>query len=256
MLSARVGVCEAVMEFRGRKIVITGGGRRIGRELAGTFAALGARVVIHCRSSEAEAHTLLEEIGGAAAGHELAVCDLADPEELKAAAPALLTGASLLINNASMFRRNTIVEETPEEFARQMAVNFTAPALLMKWFAEYGARPGVIVNLLDQGIARPDGDSFSYALAKKALSEATRAAALQLAPEIRVNAVAPGPVLPPVELPGSRMEKTLRAVPLGRPVAMADLCAAVVFLASNESITGAVLFIDCGQSLSPLPVRE
>ncbi len=241
------------MDLKGKNVVVTGGGRRVGSELVRAFAARGAHLVIHCRNSLTEARALLDEIGGETAGHRLAVCDLTDMERLESAARIMLTDADVLINNASTFRRRKILEETPAEMDEQMAVNFTAPVRLMQYFARYGHRPGVIINLLDQAICRPDEHSFSYALSKKALAEATRAAALQLAPEIRVNGLAPGPMLPPAELPESRMEKTLRTVPLGRPVALADLCAGAVFLAENESMTGSILFMDCGQSLGKTP---
>lgn len=247
------------MKLQGKKAIITGGGRRVGAALVRTFAARGAHVVIHCRNSENEARSLLEEIGGEKAGHQLWVCDLTDREKLDADAPSVFADASLLINNASIYIRGRIAGETPDGMAAQFAVNFTAPVLLMQYLAKYGTRPGCIVNLLDQGICRPDENSFSYALSKKALADATRAAALQLAPEIRVNGLAPGPVLPPVDMPHSRMEKTLRSVPLRRPVDLQDLCGGAVFLAENESMTGSVLFIDCGQSLCqneapPVPV--
>ena len=241
------------MDLNNKKAVITGSGRRVGRELARTFAACGARIVLHCRNSEPEARSLLAEIGGEAAGHQLFVCDLADPVQLERQAPAMLDGASVLINNASVFIRKKITEETPDDISAQFAVNFLAPVRLMQFFARYAERPGAVINLLDQGICRPDENSFSYALSKKALADATRAAALQLAPEIRVNGIAPGPVLPPVDMPQSRMEKTLRSVPLRRPVSLADLCRGAVFLAENESVTGTVLFIDCGQSLCQTP---
>lgn len=242
------------MNLKGKKIVITGSGRRVGRELARTFALKGAKIALHCRDSVREAEMLLHEIGGEAAGHELYVFDLTDLEKLEGAAPRMLDGASVLINNASVFRRKTIHAETLSEMAEQMSVNFTAPVLLIQHFARYGKRPGAVVNLLDQGICRPDQNSFSYGLSKKALADATRAAALQLAPDIRVNGLAPGPVLPPADLPFSKMEKTLQSVPLRRPVDLKDLCAGAVFLAENESVTGTVLFIDCGQSLCQNPV--
>ena len=246
------------MNLAGKKVVITGSGRRVGSELARSFAAKGARVVIHCRNSENEARALFREIGGQASGHELFVCDLADRKRLEESAPAMLADASVLINNASEYTRRLLADETPEEIQRQMTVNFFAPVLLMRLFARYGKRPGAIINLLDQAVCRPDQYSFSYGLSKKSLADATRAAALQLAPEIRVNGLAPGPVLPPADLPHSKMEKTLRSVPLHRPVALQDLCAGAVFLAENESVTGTVLFIDCGQSLGmiPEPIRS
>ena len=241
------------MDLKGQKAVITGGARRVGRELVRAFAAKGARVLIHCRRSEKEARELLAALGGERAGHGVIVCDLSDPEQLLKVLPEMMKDASVLVNNASVYCRRTLETETLPEIKGQFAVNFIAPVLLMQGFAKYGRRPGAVVNLLDQGICRPDETSFSYGLSKKALADATRAAALQLAPDIRVNGLAPGPVLPPVELPESKMEKTLRSVPLRRSVALSDLCAGAVFLAENESMTGTVLFIDCGQSLCQTP---
>lgn len=241
------------MDLKGKKVVITGSGRRVGAALARTFADRGARLVIHCRHSEPDARRLLEELGGEKAGHQLKVCDLTDRESLEETTPSMLAGASVLINNASIFIRRKITGETLEEMDEQLAVNFTAPVRLMQLFGKHGEKPGCIINLLDQGICRPDENSFSYAISKKALADATRAAALQLAPEIRVNGLAPGPVLPPVEMPHSRMEKTLRSIPLRRPVALQDLCKGAVFLAENESMTGSIIFIDCGQSLCQTP---
>lgn len=241
------------MDLRGKKVLVTGGGRRVGRELVKTFAAKGARVVIHCNRSAEDARGLLTEIGGTDAGHELFQCDLTDLARLEQIAPQYLTGCSLLINNASVFLRRKLTEEDLASRQMQMTVNYTAPVLLMQLFAQYGERPGAVINFLDQAICRPDENSFSYGISKKALADATRTAALQLAPEIRVNGIAPGPVLPPPEMPHSRMEKTLRSVPLQRPVNLKDLCSGAVFLAENESVTGTVLFIDCGQSLCQNP---
>ena len=243
------------MDLQGKKVVITGSGRRVGRELAKAFAAKGARIAVHCRRSVRDAETLLEEIGGTSAGHELFCFDLTDSGKLESAAPALFADASVLINNASVYVRRTLEEETLSGMAEQMNVNCNIPILLMQYFARFGNRPGAVVNLLDQGICRPDQFSFSYGLSKKTLADATRAAALQLAPEIRVNGLAPGPVLPPVEMPQSKMEKTLKTVPLRRPVSLRDLCSGAIFLAENESVTGTVLFIDCGQSLMQQPVE-
>lgn len=243
------------MNLNEKKVIITGGGRRVGAALVRAFSERGARLVIHCRHSETDARSLLDEIGGEKAGHQVWRCELTDWKELEKTAPVMMKDASVLVNNASCFIRKKITEETLQDLNGQLAVNFSAPVRLMQYFAEYAGRPGCIINLLDQGICRPDEYSFSYALSKKALADATRAAALQLAPGIRVNGLAPGPVLPPVEMPQSRMEKTLRSIPLRRPVDLQDLCSGAVFLAENESMTGSILFIDCGQSLCQTPAE-
>lgn len=243
---------ELQMDLQGKTVVVTGGAKRVGRAIVQRFAEEGARIRIHCRNSIREAEELLESIGGRTAGHDIAVFDLADPCQLEEKAPELLRGASVLVNNASVFVRRTIPEESPADALNQWNVNCMVPIRLMQIFASVNSG-GVIINMLDQGICRPDEFSFSYALSKKALADATRSAALQLAPRIRVNGIAPGPVLPPVEMPASRMEKTLRRIPLKRPVKLDDLCSGVVFLAQNESMTGSILFMDCGQSLCQDP---
>jgi NAD(P)-dependent dehydrogenase (short-subunit alcohol dehydrogenase family) len=111
------------------------------------------------------------------------------------------------------------------------------------------SRELAIVNLLDQRIAKVDHETFAYAISKKALAEATLAAALQLAPRVRVNGISPGPVFPPKGLESSKMEKTLASLPLKRAVSPDDLADACVMLVENDSITGSILNVDCGQRL-------
>lgn len=243
------------MDLNGKKVVITGGAVRVGEALVQAFAAKGARIVIHCLNSVEPGRDLLEKIGGTEQGHSLFRLDLSDLSETARKGESMLEGADLLINNASLYIRRKFPEEDPQESSMQWAVNFHAPVLLMKLFARQAAKGSAIINMLDQGICRSDENSFSYALSKKALSDATQSAALQLAPYIRVNGIAPGPVLPPVGLENSRMEKTLLHVPLQRPVKLSDLTAGALFLAENESVTGTVLFIDCGQSLCQQTAR-
>lgn len=240
------------MDLKGKKVVVTGGAVRVGAALVQAFSAKGAFLVIHCRHSLAEGKRLLEKIGGEKKGHRLVQMDLSDPEEVTARGGELLAGADLLINNASTYVRRRMEEEAPAESFLQWNVNFHAPVLLMQMFARQAQEGSAVINMLDQGICRSDENSFSYALSKKALAEATRSAALQLAPRIRVNGIAPGPVLPPVGLEHSRMEKTLQFVPLQKPVSLSDLTSGAIFLAENESLTGEILFMDCGQSLCPL----
>ena len=238
------------MDLKGKRVLVTGGALRVGRSIARVFAAQGAKLVIHYRDSGGEALELVEELGGIAAGHSGLGFDLEDlgalPSMLAAAGPL-----DVLVNNASAFVMKSLQAETLPEMKRQFDVNFFAPIELMRLFA---SQPGdnelAIVNILDQRIAKTDPLGFSYPLSKKALAEATLAAALQLAPRVRVNGLAPGPVFPPKGLESSKMQKTIPALPLRRAVSPEELAAACVMLASNSSITGAILPVDCGQSLA------
>lgn len=238
------------MEIADASVLITGAAQRIGAVLARTFAAAGARVVIHCNHSLAPAKELLEELGGENAGHSLLCCDLSKPENIPAMFNDIPRDVSILVNNASTFNRQDILHENLSTAREQFDLNFWTPVELMRNFYQHSIPPELaVVNLLDQAIVKTAADSFSYSLSKKALAEATRCAALQYAPRMRVNGLAPGPVFPPRGLEHLKMEKTLKTLPLGRPVNPQDLANACLMLASNSSITGSVLFVDCGQNL-------
>lgn len=231
-------------------VLITGAAKRVGAEIARTFAAAGAKVIIHCNTSRTEAEQLAEELGGEAAGHSVVCCDLSNPENIPALFSELPRDLSILVNNASVFNRQDIEHETLSCAREQFDLNFWSPVEMIRHFYRHFTPSELaVVNLLDQAIIRTAHDSFSYSLSKKALAEATRTAALHYAPRMRVNGLAPGPVFPPHGLEHLRMEKTLKTLPLGRPVNPHDLAEACVMLASNSSITGSILFVDCGQSL-------
>lgn len=238
------------MELRGVRVLVTGGAKRVGAAIVRAFADAGASIILHCRNSREEAAALLNEIGGEKAGHSILSADLSVPEKIPALFEKLPNDLAVLVNNVSSFRRSNMREETLAEAKEQFDLNFWTPAELIRAFYRHSAASELsVVNLLDQAIVKTAQDNFSYSLSKKALAELTRCAALQYAPRMRVNGVAPGPVFPPPGMENSRMEKTLRTVPLGRPVNPRDLADSCVFLAGNSSITGSVLFADCGQSL-------
>ena len=236
------------MDIKNKNVLITGGALRIGKALCIAFAEAGANVTIHCNKSETAAEKLLSELGGGGK-HRIVRCDLACPE----AVAALFDSAGpidILVNNASMFQPEPLPVESAEQFRRHFEVNFFAPVTLMKKFhGQLNGKPGCIINFLDQDVAKVSSRSGSYSLSRKALRDATLSAALQMAPQVRVNAIAPGPVMPPPGMEGSKMEQILKEVPLLRPVDLRDLTLACIFLAANESITGEILFVDCGQHL-------
>ncbi len=236
------------MELSGKRVLITGGARRIGAAVAAAFAAHHAHVTIHCNHSKEEAERLCAALGGTAAGHNVQCADLTEedvPEQLiRAVRP------DILINNASTFERAPFQEESLDAIRRQLEINFYAPlGLMQSFYRERAGKPGVIINLLDQAITDSGPDDFGYRAGKKLLYEATKSAALSYAPEIRVNAVAPGPVLAPPGLEHLGMKTTLKKVPLARSVSPADIAETIIFLAKTDSCTGSVIFTDGGQSL-------
>ncbi len=231
------------MELAGKHVLVTGGAVRVGAALVRAFAAAGARVTSHCREHLAAARELAAELGP---GHRVVQADFSSGAEGAAALWEVLdTPVDILVNNASCYRL------PPERRGLYDLVNHRAPVELMRRFAAQDLPEGAVVNLLDQAIlsAAPAEES-SYLGSRRKLAEATLEFARAYARKnLRFNAAAPGPVLPPAGLEHSKMEKTLRSVPLGRPVELADLVQAVLFLAGNSSITGAILPVDCGTAL-------
>lgn len=228
------------MDFSGKTVLVTGGAVRVGAALVRGFAKAGARVLIHARHSVAEGEALARELPAGQA--RVVKLDLADADAVESFFADLGEKVDILINNASLYSRDPAASEG------MFQVNFHAPVSLIRQFAAQ-CNDGAAVNILDQEIAAPTPQRGAYSESKRALADATRSLALELAPRIRVSGIAPGPVLPPVWLPAGRMEKTIPTLPLRRPVALDDLVEATMMLAANRSITGAILFVDCGQSL-------
>ena len=233
------------MKLDGATVLITGGAIRFGAYLCRAFARRGAKLIIHYRNSYAEANALLQELGS---GHQIVFCDLRDTamaeNMIRTFAP------DVLINNAASYDRAPLMEENPESAAAQYAVNALTPIAMLRTLAEVRkGRETAAVNILDCAVSAVPSASFSYILSKKMLASATKLAARQCAPDLRVNAVAPGNMIPVKALAHLNMQGTAARLPLKRPVDPADVAESAVFLAENSSITGTVLFTDCGQSL-------
>jgi pteridine reductase len=233
-------------------VLISGAALRIGRAIASCFAAHGARVLIHYRHSQAAAEELLAELGGEARGHRLVQADLSDLDVAARLIPELLAQGleiDCLVNNASHYRRQPLRSCDQQEMAAAFAINFFAPFALMRSFALHCQR-GSIINLLDQRVNSIDPQAGAYALAKKAFRDATEAAALEWAPAIRVNAVAPGLVLPPPGVPAERMAALIKNIPCQQRSSEEEVAAACLYLAQAQTITGQILYVDGGLHLS------
>ena len=247
------------MNLEGKTVLVTGGAVRIGRAICTAFARAGARVGIHHRNSAGAARELADTIqreGGSAFSVAGDLSRPADAASILSAAARTAGAIDVLVNNAAIFHKDTWATLDGAALQREFDVNLFAPLLLMQAFAAQN-RSGAIVNLLDRRIAGLDPSCVAYELAKKALFEATRSAAVAWAPRITVNAVAPGAVLPPVGESPSALHDRAGFIPLGRTIAPDEVADAVVFLARAEAVTGQVLYVDGGQHLvsSPVPDR-
>lgn len=231
----------------GRTILVTGGAKRLGAAIARGLAGAGHRVVIHYGGSRDEAERLAVEIGGATVQGDLA--ETAAVPELFAAARKAAGGAIYgLVNSASAFEFDRPDTIDTALAGRLYAINCTTPSLLAAALAgQDDLDEGAVVNLLDQKLANPNPDFFSYSCAKIALAGATEMMAQAFAPRIRVNAVSPGLTLKSGDQSDAAFERVARANLLQRPVGAEAIAEAVVYLIGARSVTGQNLFVDCGQ---------
>lgn len=234
-----------------RSALITGGGRRIGAAIARRLARGGYAVVLHAHRSRDEAEQIAAAIQSEGGHASIVLADLADLEAVGGLIPAAAAFGplSLLVNNASVFEEDEILDLKHEKYAMTMAINLTAPLFLSQAFAKQSSDGGSIVNIVDQRVLRPTPKFFSYALSKSALHSATTTLAQALAP-IRVNAVAPGPTLPSPRQSDAQFSAQAASVPLGQGPAPEDIAEAVLYLAGARSVSGVTIAVDGGQHLA------
>lgn len=232
-----------------RAVLVTGGARRLGAAIVRRLAAGGHGVVIHYGRSEERAEALAAELQDQGSAVWTVPADLADRDSVEAlpARVADLTGRSVdaLVNSASEFVFDRPPDADRGLMDRLYAVNLVAPVRLACLVAEGGGRS--VVNLLDQKVANPNPDFFSYSLSKSALAEATGLMASALERSIRVNAVSPGLTLPSDDQTKREFERAASKNLLRRPVGAEAVADAVAFLLTARGITGQNLFVDCGQ---------
>lgn len=239
-----------------RAALVTGAVRRVGAAIAERLASRGFAVVIHGSArSEADAASLARGLRARGLQARHIIADLAQPsgvETLLRQATASFGPLDVLINNASIFEDDAIETFTSELFDRLLAVNLRAPLLLAQGFAAQadGRSDPSIVNILDQRILSPNPLYLSYTLSKAGLAMATTVLAQALAPRIRVNAVAPGPVLPNAHEGSARFEAEVAEVPLQRSVSLEAVADAIDYLVEARHVTGQTIAVDSGQRLA------
>jgi NAD(P)-dependent dehydrogenase (short-subunit alcohol dehydrogenase family) len=237
-------------------VLVTGAARRLGAAIAEACARAGWDLALHCHRSAQEAEELAVRLRGLGRRAQALAFDLAggdDPARLLDAAAAALGPITAVVNNASVFERDELLDFTREGFERHMLANVQAPlALARALHARLGPEGrGVVVNLLDQKLWNPNPDFFTYTLSKSALEAATGLAARALAPRLRVVGVAPGLTLPARGVEDADFGRAHQATPLGRSSTPQDIAQAVAYLLDAPAVTGTTLIVDGGQHLVP-----
>lgn len=235
--------------------LITGGARRLGAAITTRLHADGYRVAIHCQQSTAEADALAARLNAVRAGSALMVQgDLGDeaiPAQIVAAVDARWGRLDALINNAAVFEPLTLAASTPDAWTDTLDVNLRAPFLLAQAAAELlTAAQGAIVNLTDIYADRPKAGFAIYCVSKAGLAGLTRALARELAPAVRVNAVAPGAILWPEGAAEAAQQALIDRTPLARCGEPTDIADAVSFLLGARYVTGQIIAVDGGRSLN------
>lgn len=236
-----------------RAALISGAGKRLGRAMARALAEDGFAVAAHYHSSASDAESLVAEIT-AAGGRAVALgAELSDPAaalSLVARAAEALGPISFLVNSASFYDSDSLATVTPESWRKLVDVNLAGPVFVLAGFARQAPEGSAAVNMLDVQITAPSPDFFSYTCAKSGLEAATRLAAMELAPrKIRVNAIAPGLVLPSFGQTPDEFAARQALTPLGAGLGAADIVQAMRFLRDAPQVTGHVLPVDGAQRL-------
>jgi len=237
-------------------VLITGAARRVGAEIARTLHAAGARILVHYRSSAEDAARLSAELNGLRAG-SAAICaaDLMSedaPGRLVAAALRHFGRLDILINNASSFYPTPVGRISAADWNDLMSSNLRAPLFLAQAAAEpLAQRQGLIINVIDIHGLRPLKGYPVYCIAKAGLAMLTRSLARELGPDIRVNGIAPGPVLwAEHDMDEALKREIIAKTALRRPGSPQDVARTALFLARDAPyITGQIIAVDGGRSI-------
>jgi len=240
------------MNPQGKTALVTGGAVRVGRAMTLALARSGANVVVHYNSSAGPAEETAAEARALGVEAQIVQADIGDPEAvagLVRAVEATFGGVDILVNSASPFVRKQLHETTLADWHFVLGALLDGPFLLAQAFASgmIARGSGLIVNILDQAAFTPFPSHLAHSVGKHGLLGLTRNLAVALAPSVRVNAIAPGPVLPPPDYVPEQNDRIAAKTLLQRWGSPDDVVRALLYLIDADYVTGDVLFVDGGE---------
>jgi len=240
--------------MKSKKIIITGGATRIGAAISESLAGYDTEISIHYNKSKSAASKLknkLEKLGGKIYLLKADLNNFNQTQSLLKVAYKKMKGVDCLINNASIFENDNLQNFSEKSFTKHININLKAPAILTQNFKKILKKSeGCIINIIDQRVEKLTPFFFSYTLSKSSLVTLTKTSAMKLAPNIRVNAISPGPTLKNSRQSEKHFKKQWNSILLKKKVDLKSVCDGIKFLIKNDNITGEIINIDSGQRLA------
>ena len=241
--------------MKNKNLLITGAATRVGKAIALHFAERGWNIGLHYFRSSSKAKKLKKIIEQNRVQVALIKADLKNPkqtEKIIFLAKKKLGTIDCLVNNAALFEKDDIANFTTKGWNDHLNINLLAPAILTKQFAKQAKKKTVsnIINIIDQRIFNLTPYFMSYTISKSGLQTLTKTMASRLGPNIKVNAIAPGPTIKSKRQTDRHFRNQVRSTLLKKTVSSEDICDTVEFLINNNSITGQIIAVDSGQNLS------
>ena len=241
--------------MKNKNLLITGAATRIGRALAVHFAKKGWNIAIHYFKSSSKAKELKKIVEENWVKAVLIKADLKNPKQVEKIIPASkrkLGTIDCLINNAALFENDDIINFTTKRWNDHLNINLLAPTILTKQFAKQVPKKTTsnIINIIDQRIFNLTPFFMSYTISKSGLQTLTKTMAMRLGPNIKVNAIAPGPTIKSKRQTDRHFRNQVKSTLLKKSVHLDDICNAIELLIENNSITGQIIAVDSGQNLS------
>ena len=241
--------------MRNKNLLITGAATRVGKAMALHFAEQGWNIALHYFRSSSKAKELKKIIEQNWVKVALIKADLKNPKQVEKIVPLAkkkLGTIDCLINNAALFEKDDISNFTAKSWNDHFNINLLAPTILTKQFAKQASKKTVsnIINIIDQRIFNLTPFFMSYTISKSGLQTLTKTMAMRLAPNIKVNAIAPGPTIKSKRQTDRHFKNQVKSTLLKKSLRLEDICDTVEFLINNNSITGQIVAVDSGQNLT------